>query len=368
MPLPIFRRLSSLFLLLACLGGALPVAHGAPPVPLPALNIDLRETSVSGLSSGAFMAVQFQVAYSAIVKGAGIVAGGPFYCSQGDAMRATTQCSCTLDPDHKMCTVSSTSTDVPTLLKDTRQYAGKGLVDSPAGLDGQRVLILSGGKDQTVPTPVAAQLSDYYGQLGVPPANISNVRLDKAGHTMPTVGYGSDCGVSESPFIGKCRYDAAQAILSWIYGPLKPAAAKPAGKLVEFDQTPYQPKNGASWSSGLDSSGWAYIPQSCAKGEACRVHVALHGCMQGQSFLPLKPVPGGGLYYGTTFVRNAGYNAWADSNNIVVLYPQAVSMPYKNPNGCWDWWGYTGENYSTNQGVQLSAVRAMVGQLASGKR
>ena len=38
-------------------------------------------------------------------------------------------------------------------------------------------------------------------------------------------------------------------------------------------------------------------------------HIALHGCKQGQSFLPLKPPPGGGLYYGTTFVRNAGYLA-----------------------------------------------------------
>ncbi|MFT5643938.1 MAG: poly(3-hydroxybutyrate) depolymerase [Janthinobacterium sp.] len=35
--------------------------------------------SVSALSSGAYMAKQFQVAYSSIVAGVGIIAGGPFY-------------------------------------------------------------------------------------------------------------------------------------------------------------------------------------------------------------------------------------------------------------------------------------------------
>ena len=39
-------------------------------------NVDVGETSVSGLSSGAYMAVQFHVSFSSIVKGAGITAGG----------------------------------------------------------------------------------------------------------------------------------------------------------------------------------------------------------------------------------------------------------------------------------------------------
>ena len=53
----------------------------ADSIKLPAYQIDLKQTSVSGLSSGAFMASQFQVAYSGIMVGAGIVAGGPFYCA-----------------------------------------------------------------------------------------------------------------------------------------------------------------------------------------------------------------------------------------------------------------------------------------------
>jgi len=59
-------------------GGAL-AAAGAPP--LPALGADVAQITVSGLSSGAFMATQFSVAYSASIAGAGIVAGGPYYCA-----------------------------------------------------------------------------------------------------------------------------------------------------------------------------------------------------------------------------------------------------------------------------------------------
>ena len=53
------------------------LACGSAPaaVNLPALNIDKTQTTVSGLSSGGYMAVQLHVAYSATFKkGAGIVA------------------------------------------------------------------------------------------------------------------------------------------------------------------------------------------------------------------------------------------------------------------------------------------------------
>ena len=56
---------------------------GGGAEPLRAFNVDIKETSVSGLSSGGFMAVQFQIAFSSTVKGAGIVAGGPYFCARG---------------------------------------------------------------------------------------------------------------------------------------------------------------------------------------------------------------------------------------------------------------------------------------------
>ena len=48
------------------------VAHAAEP--LPALGVDITQTSVSGISSGAYMAGQFHLAFSTTVVGAGVVA------------------------------------------------------------------------------------------------------------------------------------------------------------------------------------------------------------------------------------------------------------------------------------------------------
>jgi hypothetical protein len=40
-------------------------------------------TTVSGISAGGFMAAQMAIAFSQSIVGAGIFAGGPFYCAQG---------------------------------------------------------------------------------------------------------------------------------------------------------------------------------------------------------------------------------------------------------------------------------------------
>jgi poly(3-hydroxybutyrate) depolymerase len=67
--------------------------------------------------------------------------------------------------------------------------------------------------------------------------------------------------------------------------------------------------------------------------------------------------------FGTTFVRNAGYNRWAEANRIVVLYPQAEATP-ANPLGCWDWWAYDDPEYAKKTGRQMAAVKAMIDAIA----
>jgi len=53
-----------------------------PIEPLAAYTkLDPSGVTVSGISSGAFFAHQFHVAYASLVKGAGIVAGGPYGCA-----------------------------------------------------------------------------------------------------------------------------------------------------------------------------------------------------------------------------------------------------------------------------------------------
>lgn len=343
-------------------------SRGESVEPLPALNVDIRETSVSGLSSGGFMAVQLQVAHSSIIKGAGIIAAGPYWCAQGSALTATTRCSCTLDPAHSMCQVGPDSADVKALVAATRRFARDGLIDDPAHMNRQRSLLVAGTLDKTVPPAVVRQLKDYLVAMGTPADNVGIEPLAGSGHALPTPAYGNACSSSGSPYINDCDYDAAGKLLARIYGDLKPArTGARQGRFIRYDQRPYSPTTfGTTWGSGLDSSGWVYVPATCARGEACRVHVALHGCRQGQSYTPLTWSWSGGSNYGTTFVENSGYDAWADTNHLVVLYPQATSVWFRNPNGCWDWWGYTDSHYADRHGVQIRAIRAMLDRLAAG--
>jgi poly(3-hydroxybutyrate) depolymerase len=178
---------------------------------------------------------------------------------------------------------------------------------------------------------------------------------------MITMNAGSPCESSEPPFIVDCDYDAAGALLTHLLGPLKPPAAQASGRLLTFDQNAFA--GGSAHALSLADTGYAYVPAACA-GERCSVHVAFHGCRQGAEAV------------GERYVREAGYNRWADSNRLIVLYPQAIarfgpgysgkrwSYAY-NPRGCWDWWGYTGAQYATKEGPQIRAVMAMVDRLGA---
>ncbi|MFM0389299.1 hypothetical protein [Paraburkholderia dipogonis] len=67
---------------------------------------------------------------------------------------------------------------------------------------------------------------------------------------------------------------------------------------------------------------------------------------------------------GDNFYAKTNYNYWADTNNIVVLHPQAnaSTVPF-SPEGCCDWFGYTGPDYALKSGSQLTAAHAMIGRL-----
>ena len=79
------RRLHLLLSLLVSAG-----AEAAAP--LPRLNILPGSLTVSGVSSGGYMATQYQVAYSQDVIGAGIIGAGPWLCAQGVITRAMQDC------------------------------------------------------------------------------------------------------------------------------------------------------------------------------------------------------------------------------------------------------------------------------------
>jgi len=314
-------------------------AWAAPPLP----RLDADETAtVSGLSSGAYMAVQLQVAHSARIKGVGALAGGPYYCAQGSLWTAYYNCR---KPGALMPLPS-----LATLKSATDRLAAARSIDPTANLASARAWLFTGTRDDTVAREVVEELQAFYAAYKT--ATVL-VRDKPAGHAMITEDAGNkDCGATRSPFINDCDYDAAGALLQHLAGPLAPPAASPAGRLQSFDQTPF-----GGYEISMDDEGYVYIPKDCET-QRCRVHVAFHGCRQGRSAV------------NDTFAREAGYNRWADTNRIIVLYPQAIARWWwvYNPSGCWDWWGYTGAQYHTKDGAQVRAVMAMLSRLGEPRK
>jgi len=271
------------------------------------------------------MAVQLHVAHSAMVKGAAAIAGGPYYCAMGSVWTA-----------YFNCTTPGWWTPLPraALLKSlTDGFAQSGRIDATTHLAGAPVWLFSGTNDHTVLPEVVRELQAYYALYGVK----AKLVADKpAGHAMVTEDAGNkDCAATKDPYINDCDYDAAGELLQHLLGPLKPPAQ--ARPVLEFDH------------------GFVYVPQACEK-ERCRVHVAFHGCRQSASEV------------GDRFAREAGYNRWAESNRLIVLYPQVKASFPSNPRGCWDWWGYTNAAYATKDGVQIRAVRAMLERLSAPRK
>ena len=316
--------------------------------PLPGLAASTGDVTVSGISSGGYMAVQFQVAYSSRVRGAGIVAGGPYYCAEGSVRRALGNC---MAPSGKDLPPTPDET-----LNTVGQLARAGRIDPPANLRDDRVWLLAGGNDRTVLPPVMDALEAFY-RATLPADAVSSVKVPDAGHAMLSVAdpKANACPTSESPFINRCQdVDAAGKLLTHLLGPLQPPAAAPAGEMIVFDQRPFV--RGRAIDASLANEGYAFVPASCRSG-GCKVHVVFHGCLQNAGEI------------GRRFVDGAGYNGWAASNRIVVLYPQTVrrygfafgSFRWLfNPKGCWDWWAYPGAAYPTRDSVQMRAVRAMI--------
>ena len=310
----------------------------AAAVNLPQLTIDKTQTTVSGLSSGGFMAVQLHVAYSATFKkGAGVVAGGPFYCAEGSVSNATGRCM-----------ASPAGIPTSTLVSTTNNWASQGLIDPVANLQGSKVYLFSGTLDSAVKPGVMDALKTYYNSF-VPAANVVYKKDLAAEHAMVTDDYGSACSVKAAPYINDCNFDLAGAMLQQLYGALNARNNNtlPTGNFVEFNQSQFISNH------GMATTGWAYIPQACqvGGGATCRLHVVLHGCKQNLNDVQQQ------------YVRNTGYNRWGDSNNIVMLYPQTSLAA---TNSCWDWWGYDSANYAKKSGPQMAAIKAMVDQVSAG--
>ena len=262
-------------------------AHAA--VPLPSLNIDKTQITVSGLSSGGFMANQLGYAHSSTFKGVGVFAAGPYPCAGHSNYTAC------------MYNATISSSALNTMQADLNNWSGTA-IDAKSNVASQKVFLFVGLSDTTVgPNPMNAVRTQYLNN-GVTAANLEYVQRSGTAHVLPTdfdAAGNNSCGSSASPYIANCGYDGAKAVLTKLYATI-----------------------------------------------------------------------------GDKFVRNTGFSRWADTNNIVVLFPQtkvdntsrstAASGLLPNPNGCWDWVGWYGSNFAQKAGTQIGAIKAMVDKVAGG--
>jgi len=322
--------------------------------PLPALGADANSTSVSGISSGAYMAGQYEIAHSSSVVGAAIIAGGPYGCAEAkyaDLMGDAAHLAMNASQSVSGCMLNALSwygiPDTAALADRAKDLAASGKIDPIENLKKHRIYVFSGLSDQIVAHEIVVDAAEVYLRLGVPKEKILTGPRLQAGHGFVTDQQDAGCALSASPYVVHCGYDQAGDLLAQIYGTLAPKTGQPAGDLISFDQRPY----GAS--ANLAPDGAVYVPAACRKEKGCRVHVAFHGCSQSRDMV------------GDAFVSGTGFAPWADANRIIVLYPQVAADPMSNPLGCWDWWGYTGFGYLTRDAPQIAAVHAMVAKLAS---
>jgi poly(3-hydroxybutyrate) depolymerase len=315
-------------------------ATSATAVALGGYRVDPAGVTVAGISSGGAMAVQLQVADSASFHGAAIFAGDPYYCNEDDLSTWKAACA------------SGEGIPVATLSAYTNRMAANGLIDPTGNIGSKPIWMFSGTRDTLVDQPVMDQLKAFYLNY-TDGANIVYNNTTMAQHAWITPDATNDCTKLGAPFMNNCGFDAEQAFLTMFYGKLAARNATPQGSYVQFNQDDFCSGNCAAIS--MDSTAWLYVPNNCA-GQACKLVVALHGCGQGQQSI------------GNTFVQQAGINEWADNNNILVLYPQAIiSSTPRNPEGCWDWWGYTGTGYALKSAPQMTAIMAMINRITSGQ-
>ena len=318
-------------------------------VALPALNVDASQTTVSGLSGGGFMANQLGYAFSGTFKGVGVFAGGPYMCAGHSNYTAC------------MYNATVSASMLNTMQADLNNWSGTA-IDPLANVASQKIYMFVGNSDFTVgPNPMNA-LQTQYNNNGVLAANLEYIKRANTAHVFPTdfdATGNNACSSSASPYISNCGYDGAKALFTKFYGTLNARNNAPAAaNYIEFNQTAF------TTNAGVAPTGWVYVPANCAAGAVCKIHVALHGCVQSYATV------------GDKFLKNTGYTRWADTNGIIVLFPQAradngshptaASGSLANPNGCWDWIGWYGTNFAQRAGTQVAAIKAMVDHLASG--
>jgi len=302
------------------------------------LNIDKNRVTTSGVSAGAHMAHQLHIAYSDLFSGAGIVSGGPYNCADNSLTTAMNRCMGNTDKPLPVADIAA----------EIRIDAEAGKLANTDNLANDQVWLFHGTNDTTISAQVHDATAALYAEF-IPPGQIQQVNDVPAGHVFPAEDHGHGCNEMLPPFVGDCDYDAAGILLQYLYPGL--TAPEDAVETVLLEVT----LPGAD-EADLMETAYLFVPPACAEGnKSCALHLVLHGCAMSAEVV------------GTDFIEQSGYLPWAEANDIVLAFPQVEKslMAPLNPHGCWDWWGYSGEDYRWRNGKQMVVVTDWIKQLSS---
>ncbi|AUT62356.1 extracellular catalytic domain type 2 short-chain-length polyhydroxyalkanoate depolymerase [Paraburkholderia terrae] len=338
-------------------------------------SVKKGESSISGLSSGAFMTVQLHLAHSASFAGVGVIAGGPFRCSESFRGAAPLAEDANVQSAEYICMsplTPQTGPSAPRLAQLAHDTAQAGAIDPLSNLKGDRIYLFTGSRDTVVYSEVVKCTHRFYELLGVASDDILFDDTVPAGHSIVTDNpEDSLLDTNQPPYINQGGFMQSHRILHHIYDDLKAPAPQTSGRLLRFDQTEFF---GGEARASMGEFGYAYVPRAVEEGAPARVHVVLHGCKQGYSYVNYvfgRADVTNQAPYGNRYITTTGYNELADSNDIIVLYPQATGADgggLQNPDGCWDWWGYTSDDpeqpdYYSRDAIQIKALHSMLSRL-----
>eukprot|EP00039_Didymoeca_costata_P023354 m.6811 g.6811 ORF g.6811 m.6811 type:complete len:365 (+) comp3589_c0_seq1:117-1211(+) len=343
---------------------------------LPRLLIDPDGVTASGISSGADFVGQFHLAFSSVIKGVGIFAGQPYGCAVTRFPLDELKKSCagnkscdvpichgcphnaTLQYDH--CKQHPEWVVPETLQELAINASNEGKIDNITNLHTQPVYIYRGTKDPCYVSGAEARVIEFYNRfVGDGGRNDGGLIAYEGSipsmHAQPTIHAGSPCGGPyDGPYsyLAHCNYDGAGAVLNHMYNSTLKSPVKTAN--LEFLKLFNQTEFFGDIDPGLAAEAYVYIPPQCAaKTMTCKLHFWFHGC-------------GGPDRFYNASVHFAGFNEWAESNNIVMVYPAMRSWGYTHQtlDGCWDGYAQTGNNYMYQDGIQMATVRRMLKQIA----
>ena len=337
------------------------VSIGATPLAFRATGLlsDLPSypsITVSGQSAGASAALQHAFAFSSIISGLTIATGSPYGCGVQQLHGVT----CYFGP-----------VDAGDMLRYARRRFEQGLIDDPRHLKDMPVLLFSGSSDYVVLTRMLRYVTEQLSAFKVrPPVQVFNT---SASHVW-SVDHGScGCGACwlqnltgmdtvDCCNVNNCDYDLSGDMMRTFFGErnVKPRAQQRKRGIHWIEQWNYLPPT-AGPPNRSTMLRWApvYVPRACEGRVAeCAIHVNYHGCTKNP-----PDSSDSGWHRRLVWVRSIDINSYAESNRIVVLYPQAAGSD-SSGEGCFNWASYEDDPlFDTRYGVQLNTVMAMLADL-----